>query len=168
MNLPKKRENMPAIRVRPLEAGESVLCEAIMRALPQWFGIEESIVEYRKATEKMETYLSEIDGEVTGFISLDKHTAFSAEIHVLAVRAEFHGAGHGRALVEHLEHHLRKTSVEFFQVKTLGASHPDLFYKRTRGFYRAMGFRELEETNLWGEHNPCLIMVKHLPSAPSL
>ena len=26
----------------------------------------------------------------------------------------------------------------------------------------AMGFRPLEENKLWGERNPCLIMVKHL------
>lgn len=29
-------------------------------------------------------------------------------------------------------------------------------------FYEAMGFLPLEETDLWGEATPCLIMVKPL------
>ena len=49
------------------------------------------------------------------------------------------------------------------QVKTLGPSHPDVHYARTRSFYEALGFIGLEETTtFWGEANPCLIMVKVL------
>ena len=33
---------------------------------------------------------------------------------------------------------------------------------RTRRFYEKMGFLALEETDLWGEDTPCLIMVKPL------
>jgi len=29
-----------------------------------------------------------------------------------------------------------------------------------------MGFEPLEENRLWGETNPCLIMVKHLACLP--
>jgi hypothetical protein len=48
-------------------------------------------------------------------------------------------------------------------VKTLGPSHPDVHYARTRSFYEALGFIGLEETTaFWGEANPCLIMVKAL------
>ena len=36
-------------------------------------------------------------------------------------------------------------------------------YGRTRRFYRARGFRPVEElTAIWGEENPCLIMVERL------
>jgi hypothetical protein len=49
------------------------------------------------------------------------------------------------------------------QVKTLGPSHPDPFYRRTRAFYEAQGFVPLEETTaFWGEDNPTLVMVKSL------
>ena len=49
------------------------------------------------------------------------------------------------------------------QVKTLSESHPDAGYAKTRAFYRAMGFHPLEEfKTLWGEANPCLLMVKKL------
>jgi hypothetical protein len=48
-------------------------------------------------------------------------------------------------------------------VKTLGPSHPDGGYANTRRFYRACGFLPVEELHgLWGEGNPCLVMVKPL------
>jgi hypothetical protein len=49
------------------------------------------------------------------------------------------------------------------KVKTLGPTHSDPGYARTRAFYLAVGFRPLEEFGLiWDEGNPCLIMVKRL------
>jgi hypothetical protein len=49
------------------------------------------------------------------------------------------------------------------QVKTLGSAHPGLSYARTQSFYEALGFIAIEETTaIWGEANPCLIMVKTL------
>jgi hypothetical protein len=48
-------------------------------------------------------------------------------------------------------------------VKTLGNSHPDKNYKSTREFYSAVGFYPLEEIKeIWGEKNPCLIMIKNI------
>lgn len=48
-------------------------------------------------------------------------------------------------------------------VKTLGKSHPDENYKKTREFYSAVGFYPLEEsTEIWGKENPCLLMIKIL------
>jgi hypothetical protein len=48
-------------------------------------------------------------------------------------------------------------------VKTLGPSSPDGGYANTRRFYRACGFLPVEELHgLWGEGNPCLVMVKPL------
>ena len=85
----------------------------------------------------------------------------------MAVRPACHRGGIGRDLVLHAESLLRGRSKEYLQVKTLGPSRADEYYERTRRFYRSMGFRALEENSLWGETNPCLIMVKHLacPSA---
>ncbi len=96
-------------------------------------------------------------------MTLNQHNEFSAEIHVMAVRGEHHGHGLGRALVKHAEQVLGSRRVEYLQVKTLGPSRPNEHYDRTRGFYTALGFRPLEQNNLWGEVNPCLIMIKHLP-----
>ena len=44
-------------------------------------------------------------------------------------------------------------------------ANPGALDERTRGFYDRMGFEPLEENELWGAENPCLIMVKQLSYA---
>lgn len=150
------------LEIRSLEKGEAATCEDILRALPEWFGIEESIVEYRRDVESMETWVARGDGAIAGFITLREHNPYSAEIQVLAVRAEQHGSGVGTQLVAHAEELLTRRAIEYLQVKTLGPSRPCPFYERTRRFYERCGFRPLEENALWGDVNPCLILVKRL------
>ena len=150
------------ISIRCSVDGEADLCEEILRSLPEWFGIEEAIRHYRCDIESMETFVAESTGRVVGFLTLNQHNPYTAEIHVMAVREEWHGHGIGRALVDHVEQLLRARSIEYLEVKTLGPSRPNAHYERTRGFYSAIGFRPVEENDLWGEINPCLIMIKHL------
>lgn len=98
-----------------------------------------------------------------GFLSLKLHTEAAAEIYVMGVRSEHHRQGIGTVLLGAAEAFLRERAVDYLQVKTLGPSHPSEHYAATRRFYSARGFRPLEElTSIWGEANPCLIMVKHL------
>jgi ribosomal protein S18 acetylase RimI-like enzyme len=149
--------------IRLMGKGEEVACEAILRALPEWFGIEESLMGYVRDLTAMETWVADVDGTVAGFLVIRQHNRWSAEIQVMAVAPDAHAQGHGRQLVECAERALRARSVEFLQVKTLSPSRADTHYERTRGFYERMGFRALEETNVWGDENPCLVMVKHLP-----
>ena len=148
--------------IRPLRPGEGKACEDILRSLPDWFGIEESIVEYARDVERMDTYLYLVSGQPVGFLTLHRHNDHSAEIHVMGVLGEHQGRGIGRAMVEYAETVLENGATEFLQVKTLGPSRPDAHYERTRGFYEKMGFRPLEENRLWGDVNPCMIYVKHL------
>jgi len=148
--------------IRPLNKGEETSCEEILRSLPQWFGIEDAIVQYVKDLGAMETIVAEMDGETVGFLTILEHNSFTSEIHVMAVREAHHGRGVGRALVERSEELTSSRGTEFLQVKTLGPSHPDENYQRTRGFYERLGYRPLEENRLWGDVNPCLILVKHL------
>ena len=151
-----------AITIRELAADESALCERIMRALPEWFGIEESLLAYVRDTEQMETWLALLDGGAAGFLTLHIHNSQAAEIQVMAVLPNLHARGIGSALVEHAEALLRARGTVFLQVKTLGPSRPNDHYARTRSFYLSRGFIPLEENRMWGETNPCLIMVKHL------
>lgn len=148
--------------IRRMRDGEPAACEAILRTLPDWFGIEEAIVEYARAIEGMDTWVADAQGEIAGFLSVKPHTPRAAEIHVMAVLARHHGEGVGRRLVEAAEAALRGCGTEFLQVKTLAPSHPDPHYARTRAFYEHLGFAPLEESELWGPSNPCLTMVKHL------
>jgi len=139
-------------------------CEPILRALPEWFGIEEAIVYYVAEINHLPTFLA-LDKAQTavGFVSLKLHSPYAAEVYVMAVRPEAHRMGLGRALLDQADAYLRSLNVEYVQVKTLSPSHPDPHYARTRAFYQAIGFRPLEEMpELWGERNPCLILIRRL------
>jgi len=148
--------------IRPIKDGEYKFCEKILRSLPEWFGIEEAILDYVKDIQSMDTRIAENNNEIVGFITIKHHTEISAELQVMAVKPKFHRQRYGSQLVEDAEKSLRNKSVEFFQVKTLAPFHPDPNYAKTRKFYEHLGFKHLEENNLWGEKNPCLIMVKYL------
>jgi ribosomal protein S18 acetylase RimI-like enzyme len=142
-------------------AARSELCRSVLEALPEWFGIEEAVRRYIRDVASLPVFAVANDG----FLALKLHTDAAGEIFVMGVRPESHGRGIGTALVEAAESFLRAREVEFLQVKTLGPSHPDAGYAHTRRFYKSRGFRPLEETTeIWGDANPCLIMVKHLDS----
>jgi ribosomal protein S18 acetylase RimI-like enzyme len=160
-----EEQNPQLVKIRPMERGEDGACEAILRALPEWFGIEEALVAYVRDLRMLETWVADAGGKVVGFLTVRQSTPWSAEIKVMAVAPEAHGQGYGRRLMESAERALRVRGVEFLEVKTLAPSRPDAHYEKTRGFYERMGFRPLGETNEWGDANPCLVMVKHLPSS---
>ncbi|MGD9145310.1 MAG: GNAT family N-acetyltransferase [Anaerolineae bacterium] len=143
--------------------GQSSVCAPILRALPEWFGIEEATGQYIQDIETMPTFLATVKDRVVGFLTFRQHSQYAAEVHVMGVHPRMHGQGVGSALMQAAEAHLRAQGIEYLQVKTLSPAHPDRNYAKTRGFYRAMGFRPLEEfPDLWGEQNPCLQMIKGL------
>lgn len=142
------------------ELGETT--ERLLAMLPTWFGIPESNAEYVAAATRLPGYLAEAGGEPVGILLCDRHFPETAEIHLLAVDPAWHRRGIGRALVGALVDDVLPTGCRLVQVKTLGPSHPDTGYVRTRRFYRAVGFLPVEEiTGLW-PGNPCLIMVRPL------
>jgi GNAT superfamily N-acetyltransferase len=149
----------PDVRVVEDAAERSELCRSVLEALPEWFGIDESVRRYVRDVVGLPTFAVESDA----FLSLKLHFEAAAEIYVMGVRRERQGQGLGTALVEAAESFLQPLGVEYLQVKTLGPSHPSTNYARTRGFYESRGFRPLEELQgFWNEENPCLIMVKQL------
>jgi ribosomal protein S18 acetylase RimI-like enzyme len=145
--------------------------ERLLRRLPTWFGIESSVLEYIESARRLPAYLAWARGPASaghppdlavGVLLAMRHFPRSAEIYLLAVDPAVHRQGAGRALITALESDLSADAVEFLQVKTLGPSHPDPGYARTRQFYASVGFEPLEEiTGLW-PGSPCLIMIKTL------
>ena len=135
----------------------------ILHSLPEWFGLEESLNHYSTEINNLPTFLSLNAAHVIGFISLKQHYSHSAEIYVMGVNPEMHHKGAGRALINQAQVWLKSQGVTYLQVKTLGPSHPDEGYARTRAFYEKMGFKPLEEIRqIWDEQNPCLIMIKKI------
>lgn len=149
--------------VKP-QLNQASVCEPILRLLPEWFGIESAIVHYVQEIDRLPTLLAQSQDQVVGFLAIKTHNEFAAEIYVIAIHPKFHRQGIGRQLVKAAEEALRKSGVEYLQVKTLGASRPDPNYAKTRSFYESVGFKPLEEfLNLWDGY-PCLQMVKKVQS----
>ena len=141
------------------------LAEPILRALPGWFGIEEAIVEYIAAIDRLETFIAEDGAETVGFMTVERRFERAAELHVLAVLPSFHRQGIGRSLLEASESYCQGVGIEFLQVKTLSPKRESEEYAKTRLFYEAAGFVPLEEfPTLWGPANPALQMIKSLRS----
>jgi GNAT superfamily N-acetyltransferase len=141
-----------------------VQCETILRAVPEWFGIESAIVDYVRNIETLPTFLAlDEDDRSIGLMTVKMHFPQSADLYVLAVRKEHHRRGVGRALLDRVEEWLRGEGVRFLQVKTLAPTANYEPYDRTRRFYEAMGFTPLEIfPTLWDPRNPCLMMIKAL------
>jgi coenzyme F420-0:L-glutamate ligase / coenzyme F420-1:gamma-L-glutamate ligase len=139
-------------------AERSRIAEAVLRDLPEWFGIEESTREYIEDAAGLPTFAVEPD---LGFVCLKQHTPQAAELYVLGVRRDEHRGGIGRALVTEAEKWCRTHGIRYLQVKTLGPSRPDSGYAAARAFYEAVGFIALEELHgLWSHDNPALILIK--------
>jgi coenzyme F420-0:L-glutamate ligase / coenzyme F420-1:gamma-L-glutamate ligase len=139
-------------------AERSRIAEAVLRDLPEWFGIEDSTREYIETAATLPTFAVEPDA---GFVCVKQHTPAAAELYVMGVRRARHREGIGRALVAEAEAWCRTRRIRYLQVKTLGPSRPDAGYDATRAFYQALGFAPLEELHgLWDEENPTLILVK--------
>ena len=142
-------------------AAPAAECEAILRSLPEWFGMEPAIQQYVRDVQVLPTFVARECGRVIGFLTIKRHSPASAEVSVMAVARERRGRGVGRRLLVGAEAWLAEQGVRFLQVKTLGPSRPDEHYAQTHRFYEAVGFVPLEEFPLlWDKDNPCLLMVK--------
>lgn len=151
------------VRIQGPLLGQAQTCLPILHALPGWFGLSSTLEQYEREIDSLPTFLAIHEDQALGFLSLKQHSPESAEIHVMGVHPEAHRQGIGRLLLTSAEAHLKEQGVEYLQVKTLGPSRPDAGYENSRRFYRAMGFRALEEFGqIWDADNPCLILVKKL------
>ena len=145
------------------ETEKSDICEDILNALPNWFGIPESTLEYIAEVKNKPFYAIFDAGKAIGFVSIKVHNAYTSEIYVMGITEEYHRKGIGRQLVEKCESYCRQNGMEFLTVKTLDEKNPDEYYRKTRLFYESMGFRPLEVfPTLWDESNPCLFLAKHI------
>lgn len=158
-------EALPADRSRPLlrkyANGDAAACRTLMAGLGGWFGIPSATEAYLADLARVPTWVAVLDDDVVGFVSVTRPAQRSFEVHVLAVAAERHGQGIGRALMQQAERFATVLGARFMQVKTLGPSHADPHYAKTRGFYQALGYEPLfESERIWGEGNPAVVLVK--------
>ncbi len=154
---------MVEIKIIDNDELKSDITDSVLHQLPKWFGVEESIKDYIKGVKGKVFHAVYDSKDVIGFICLKFNNKYTAEIYVMGILEQYHRNGIGKKLVNIVEQYIKDKDFKFFMVKTLGESSDYEYYKRTRGFYKNVGFYPLEEIKeIWGEENPCLIMVKHL------
>jgi ribosomal protein S18 acetylase RimI-like enzyme len=155
------------LRPIPVYHGRAAICREVLESLPDWFGIPASVESYVATADQL-PMLACFDpaGEAVGFVSVKAHTAFAAEVYVMAVKRPWHRRGIGRGLIEAAVELAISQGVRFLTVKTLSPSKDDPNYARTRLFYEAVGFLPIEEfPTIWQPENPCLLMLRPLWAA---
>lgn len=154
---------MVEIKIITIPSQKTEICNTILRALPDWFGIESAIVEYVSQSQTMPFWVAVDSEQPIGLIALKQHNAYTAEIFVMAILANYHRHGIGRQLLEYVGHYCKEHRIEYLTVKTLAEENSNPYYTKTRGFYLKMGFRPLEVfPTLWDKANPCLLLAKYL------
>ena len=142
---------------------KSGICNAILRALPSWFGNEPAIVDYSEKVKNMPFYVAYDKNKPIGFVAIKVHNPYTAEVYVMGILKEYHRQGIGKRLIEQCEAYCKKNMIEFLTVKTLDESAESESYDKTRLFYQSVGFRPLEVFPLlWDKDNPCLFMAKYI------
>ena len=146
--------------IRPLDPdSDAVACDAIVASLPEWFGMDEGIRECAAAVRTQPGLVAEVDGMVTGFLTLARPYPGTPEISWLAVHARGRRRGIGRALVVAASDQLRAQGDRLVLVKTLSdRTEPGPEYAETRAFYVAMGFVPVAELDLYPE-NPIQLLA---------
>jgi GNAT superfamily N-acetyltransferase len=164
----------PSFSVHGPLLGQGAAAERILRALPDWFGIESALLDYVRAADELDTFVVVVarpacggrefrPDQVIGFVTLKETSEDALELHVMGVLPAWQRRGAGRALVERAASYARAEGFSLLHVKTLAPSDPDPGYAATRAFYAAAGFRPLETLpQVWGPENPCLLMVRPL------
>src|SRR4029078_9382957 len=107
----RSRHRSPLTIVPVEDPGErSRLAESILRALPEWFGIEQATQSYIREVAELETFAA---GDGSGSLSLKRHTPRGAEIYVMGVLPALHRQGVGAALVDAAEVWCAANGIEY-------------------------------------------------------
>ena len=150
--------------IRPLDPmNDSAACDAIVASLPRWFAMEEGIRECAAAVRSQAGLVAEVDGDVTGFLTIARPYPQTPEISWLAVHARERRHGIGRALIVALSDELRTHGDRLVLVKTISdRTDPGPEYVETRAFYFAMGFVPVAELDDPDPENPIQLLAMPL------
>ena len=148
--------------IRALDpVNDAAACDAIVRGLPDWFGLEEGIAACALAVRTHDGLVAVDGDEVTGFLTYEHADHDGAwEITWIAVRAARRGHGIGGELVSALAATLPQNGT--VRVKTVSdrEGDPGPEYNATRGFYLSQGFSPVAELDIWGPDNPCQVLAR--------
>ena len=126
------------------------IASEILKALPEWFGIEEALRDYVEGVKDKPLFAAFIGQIPVGFFSIKEHNKFTNELYVLGIYKEFHNHGIGKKLLKECISYSHKQEKKYLTVKTLSKSHPDKNYTKTRIFYEKMGFNPWKNLKIYG------------------
>ena len=138
------------------------ITQNILKALPEWFGIPESMEEYIQDSAGKPFFCARINENNIGFLYLKQTGKDTVELAVMGILEEYHRNGIGHALFEYAKKEICKKGYSFIQVKTVQMGKYES-YDKTNQFYLSLGFKEFEVfPDLWDEWNPCQIYIMAL------
>jgi GNAT superfamily N-acetyltransferase len=150
------------VKIRPLDhVTDPQACDAIIAALPGWFGDEQGIRDCTAAVRSHDGLVADDGGEVVAFVTWIRD-GDTAEITWMAARPDRRRTGTGTRLIDALVVRLSEVGVRELRVKTLSEREVYPPYEETRAFYRAMGFVAVEELDIWGPENPAVLFARRL------
>lgn len=157
-----------AVSVRMTFHDRQDIATRCLHALPAWFGRPDSTARYIAAAAELPMIAGFENDIAIGFLTLRDLDPSTAEIHVVGILPTHHRQGIGRRLVAAAAADCRARGLKTLTVQTVGPSHPDLNYAKTRAFYAAVGFVPVrEEIDAWGPGTPRLTLAMALDSVAS-
>lgn len=143
-------------------AEKKIIARCVLEALPDWFGIPESVEEYIQGSADRVFFCAYEEDRPVGFLYLKQTGKDTAELAVMGVLKEYHRKGIGKKLFEAAKDAASQAGYSFLQVKTVRMGKYEM-YDKTNLFYLSLGFKEFEMfPTLWDENNPCQIYVMAL------
>src|SRR5262245_66201709 len=92
-------------------------CESILRALPDWFAIESSLLQYVREAAELPMFVAVDANAPVGFITLHQHGPAAWEIHVVGVLPDHPRRGLARRRSEVGERWLHRPDADAVAVK---------------------------------------------------
>ena len=93
------------------------ITQNILKALPEWFGIPESMEEYIQDSAGKPFFCARINKKNIGFLYLKQTGKDTMELAVMGVLKEYHRNGIGHALFEYAKKEICKKGYSFFRLK---------------------------------------------------
>lgn len=145
--------------VNPAE--KETACREVLGDFPEKMEREKSAEDIAAQCRLMPVW-ADLDGDIVrGAAALRETSPCAAEVFFIAVRKEYQRHKIGKALFTALLNYARRQGYEYLQVKTLRTGVcPE--YDSANVFYQSLGFRELEVLPIWGEENPCQILIRNV------
>lgn len=137
------------------------IARVVLRDLPEWFGIEESTLEYVENVSKYPFVAAYIDNVPIGFYSIREENKNVLDMYVLGVLKKYHNSGVGTKLQQYVDQYAKEKKYTYLMVLTLAEKVQNKEYLLTRDFYLKQGFIDFyQNDDIFDEYNSCQIMMK--------